>query len=263
MTEYSALTALAIQAALRAGSELKKGFEGALSIEHKSGKHNLVTQYDLISEEIITSMIEKTFPSHSILAEEGGEKNNHDEITWIIDPLDGTVNFAHGIPIFSISIAASIKEDILCGIVYQPLLSELFIAEKGKGATLNGRPLRVSSQKNFEEAFLATGFPYHVDTNPLGCIDHICAGLHLGLPIRRLGSAALDLCYTAAGRYDGYFEASLKPWDLAAGKLIVQEAGGNVSTYDGDKRRLYSDGSVLATNGHLHSRIIQFLKDRK
>jgi myo-inositol-1(or 4)-monophosphatase len=258
--ELHHFTTVAVQAALRAGEELKKGFCSPLSYTEKPGIHNFVTEYDKKSEEIITSMIEKAFPDHSILAEEGGETKKSSLITWIIDPLDGTSNFAHQIPAFCISIAAALEKDVLCGVVYQPITHELFIGQRGHGSTLNGRPLKVSHTRQLEKAFLATGFPYNLKEDPKGCIEHLASILHLGLPIRRLGSAALDLCYTAAGRFDAYWEVSLQPWDLAAGRVIVEEALGSVTSYDNQPIDIFNVGSVLATNGHLHPLIMPLLK---
>ena len=152
------------------------------------------------------------------------------DVTWIIDPLDGTVNFARNIPVFSVSIAAAIDQKIVCGVVYQPITQELFIAEKDKGAYLNGKQLFVSKVAQFDEALMSTGFPYNVDKNPLHCVEKFAQMQVKGVPIRRLGSAAIDLAYVAAGRYDVFWEVGLHPWDMAAGKLLVEEAGGTVSS---------------------------------
>lgn len=251
---------LAIQAALDAGEELKRGFSTAYSITSKPGKHNLVTYYDTLAEEIILSKIKKEFPDHSLLAEESGEESGSSTITWIVDPLDGTVNFAHNIPVFSVSIAATKGNDVLCGVVYHPITGELFVAQKNKGSFLNGKKLKVSQVAHLTDSFLATGFPYNLEENPHGCINQLNAVLHQGLPVRRLGSAALDLCYTAAGRFDAYWEVSLQPWDLAAGLLIVQEAGGSVTTYTGEPCLVKKAGSVVATNTLLHSSALKMLK---
>lgn len=261
-SDISPLSLLAIEAALQAGGELKKGFNTSYSISSKPGRHNLVTEYDTLAEEIILSKIKKEFPDHSLLAEESGEKISSSKITWIVDPLDGTVNFAHGIPIFSVSIAAAYENEILCGVVYNPITQELFTAQKNKGSFLNGKPLKVSATQSLQEAFLATGFPYNLEENPLGCIHQLMHALKQGLPVRRLGSAALDLSYTAAGRFDGYWEASLQPWDLAAGKLIVEEAGGKITDYAGKPCNSKEAGSVVASNGVLHVSMLQLLKEK-
>jgi myo-inositol-1(or 4)-monophosphatase len=260
MNHPSAFLSLAIQAALKSGELLKKGFGTRYQVSSKEGKQNLVTEYDKASEESIILTVQNHFPDHSFLAEETGSSGPSDSsVTWIIDPLDGTVNFAHHIPIFSISIAVAVEKRLLCGVVYQPMLNELFVAEKGKGAYLNGVPLRVSRCSQWDEAIMATGFPYNVDQNPLHCIDHFVELAKLGIPIRRLGSAAIDLAYVAAGRFDAYWEVSLHPWDMAAGKLLVEEAGGRVSHYDGSDHRIFCHETLLATNGALHQTMVEKL----
>jgi myo-inositol-1(or 4)-monophosphatase len=261
--DISQFSFVAIQAALRAGEELKRGFQTSYSITTKPGKHNLVTDYDTLAEEIILSMIHKEYPDHSVLAEESGEELKSSTVTWIVDPLDGTVNFAHNIPVFSVSIAAAIENEVVCGVVYQPITGELFVAEKNKGSFLNGQPLKVSSVSSLDDSFLATGFPYNLNENPLGCIEHLLSVLRKGLPVRRLGSAALDLSYLAAGRYDGYWEVSLQPWDMAAGKLIVEEAGGKITDYKGQALNVKRPSAVVATNGKLHHSILGMLKVEK
>lgn len=247
------LTVVAIQAALRSGEILKKGFGTSYEISLKPGNQNLVTAFDKASEETIMETIFHHFPNDGILAEESGSKPNSSPVLWIIDPLDGTVNFANNIPIFSISIAACIDNEVICGVIYQPIAGELFVAEKGKGAYLNGNLIHVSSKTSFERAILATGFPYNVDEDPLHCIETFAKMTQLGVPIRRMGSAAIDLAYVAAGRFDAYWEVSLQPWDLAAGKLLVEEAGGKVTHYDGSRRDVFSKDTILATNSYLHS----------
>ena len=230
--DISQFSFLSIQAALRAGDELKRGFQTSYSITTKPGKHNLVTYYDTLAEEIILSMIHKEFSDHSILAEESGESLKSGSVTWIIDPLDGTVNFAHNIPVFSVSIAAAVDNEVVCGVIYQPITGELFVAEKN-------------------------------NENPLGCIEHLLTVLKKGLPVRRLGSAALDLGYLAAGRYDGYWEVSLQPWDMAAGKLIVEEAGGKITDYQGKGLNVKKPSSVVASNRLLHDSILAMLKEEE
>jgi myo-inositol-1(or 4)-monophosphatase len=252
---------VATDCAMLAADELIEGFQTSYTITSKPGKHNLVTAYDKSSEYLITSRIKKEFPKHSILAEEGGLTDLSSDVTWVIDPLDGTVNFAHGIPIFSISIAVAVKGDIVCGVIYQPITKELFTAQKDQGSFLNGKRLQVSKTDTLENAILATGFPYNVNENPLRCIDQLSSILHKGLPVRRLGSAAIDLAYTAAGRFDAYWEASLEPWDIAAGQLILQEAGGSLTDYHGNNRDFQSKSSVLASNGLLHRQMKQVLQE--
>lgn len=248
----SHLTLIAIEAALLAGEILRQGFGTHFSISSKEGKHNLVTEYDHRSEKAIIDFLRQHVPSSSFLAEESGSSGKKEQILWIIDPLDGTVNFAHQIPCFAVSIAAQVEEKVLCGVVYQPMTHELFVAELGKGAFLNGQKLRVSSVKALEMAMLATGFPYDLAKNPFHCIDHFVDILKLGIPIRRLGAAAVDLAYTAAGRFEGFFEVELCPWDVAAGKLLIEEAGGRVTHWDGRPFDIYSRETVFASNGHIH-----------
>lgn len=259
----SDFTLVASLAALQAGDLLKKGFGTHFQIKNKEGKHNLVTEYDTASQDLIIGFIRKHFPSHHFLAEEEMTLDtiSSTEITWIIDPLDGTVNFAHGIPQFAISIAAALGKEILSGVIFLPMTQELFIAEKGRGAYLNGTPITVSSVKELEAAFVATGFPYDAHLNPLHCIDRFDKMVRLGLPIRRIGSAAMDLAYLAAGRFDAFWEVGLHPWDMAAGKLLVEEAGGKISHYDGSIHQVYGYLNLVATNSHLHPAMVQLLKE--
>jgi myo-inositol-1(or 4)-monophosphatase len=259
--QTSDLAMVAIQAALEAGDLLKKGFSTNFSVSNKEGKQNLVTEYDKASEKCIIESIKKRFPGHGFLAEESGDSGNaSSEIVWVIDPLDGTVNFAYGIPFFSVSIAAVQGDLPLAGVVYNPLLGELFFAEKGKGAYFNGKRMSVSNKTDLDKSLLATGFPYNVEKNPNSCIDHVTKVLSMGIPIRRLGSAALDLSYIACGRFDAYWEMGLHPWDIAAGKLLVEEAGGMVTHYDGSNRPINSSTNILATNKKLHGAMMNILR---
>jgi myo-inositol-1(or 4)-monophosphatase len=256
----SHLTLIAIEAALQAGDILKKGFGTHFSIATKSEKHDLVTEYDRLSEKNIIQFIRENVPSSNFLAEESGrvgEKNS--EILWIIDPLDGTVNFAHQIPVFAISIAAQRAGQIICGVIYQPMTQELFIAEQGLGSYLNGKRIHVTRTEALEDCFLSSGFPYNLAKNPLNCIEHFSDVLRLGIPIRRLGAAAVDLAYTAAGRFDGFFEIGLSPWDCAAGILLIEEAGGKVSHWKEKVFDLFAGQPILATNGLIHKKLAQVL----
>ena len=261
--QLSHITLIAIEAALGAGELLRQGFGGTFSISSKTGVHNLVTEYDHRAEEQIISFLQSEFPASEFLAEEsGGKSAPSSKLQWIIDPLDGTVNFAHGIPIFSVSIAARQENETLAGIVYQPITHELFVTQKKGGAFLNGSPIRVSNTSELKNGILATGFPYNLAENPGDCIGHFTDILKQGLPIRRLGSAAIDLCYVAAGRFDGFFEISLAPWDCAAGMLIVEEAGGRISHWDEEPFDIFSYSSILATNGRLHDALSKVLQQR-
>jgi myo-inositol-1(or 4)-monophosphatase len=250
----------AVQAALKSGKILKEGFGTHFKISNKEGRNNLVTEYDHLSEKTIIEHINQNYPDHTFLAEESGETglDKPGVVRWIVDPLDGTVNFAHSLPIFSISIAAELDGEILCGVVYHPMLDELFTAAKGKGAFLNGNPIQVSTTEYLYSSFLVTGFPYNVDKNPSNCVDTFVSIIKSGIPVRRLGSAALDLAYVAAGRFDGFWEINLNPWDVAAGILLVREAGGLVTQYNKAPYNLM-DKSILATNGRVHDESSQTL----
>ncbi len=251
---FSNITLIAIEAALVAGEVLRQGFGTQFSISSKEGVHNLVTEYDHLSEKTILDFVRQNVPGSHFLAEESGSTGpENNEWLWIVDPLDGTVNFAHQIPVFSVSIAAEKNGEVFCGVVFQPITHELFVAEKGQGAFLNGQKIKVSSIASLNKSILATGFPYNLSENPYRCIDHFVDILKLGIPIRRLGSAAIDLAYTAAGRMDGFFEVELGPWDCAAGKLLVEEAGGKVTRWDSKPFDIRSRGPIFASNGHIHS----------
>ncbi|MEY5131415.1 MAG: inositol-monophosphatase [Bacteroidota bacterium] len=244
----NALLQTAIDAAQKAGTVLKEGFGTDYTISSKSQIHDLVTEYDHKSEAIIIETIRSSFPNHQILTEESGHHASDGDITWIIDPLDGTVNFAHGIPIYCVSIAVKQGDAILYGVIYSPMTEEMFIAEKDQGATINGKPCKVTQQSSLPSAFLVTGFPYSVKENPGNCIEHFSHIVEMGIPIRRLGSAALDLAYVAAGRFDGFWEVALQPWDMAAGALLVKEAGGIIMDYSGNDIDFTKQSSIIAGN---------------
>lgn len=255
------VTPVAINCALEAGELLKKGFGTSFGIQSKEGNQNLVTDYDFRSQELILNRIRAHFPSHHLLSEEDPERQiNKQEVVWIVDPLDGTVNFAHSIPFFAVSIGVALAGQIIAGVVYNPLTNELFIAQKGLGATGNGRSLAVSKTARLRDALMATGFPYDVDKNPLHCIERLESMLKIGIPIRRLGVASLDLAYVAAGRFDAFWEVGLHAWDMAAGKLLIEEAGGRVSHYDGSSHRIFGYLPTVATNGYLHAQMVEQLK---
>lgn len=248
----------AIDAAQAAGTLLRENFNRAKTLRFKEGIHNIVTDSDIASEQLIIETIRSYFPDHAVLAEEGGEDATTSSYRWIIDPLDGTVNFAHGIPIFSVSIAVEFSGAVVVGVVYQPLLDELFTARRGGGAFLNGRAIEVSRCACLADAFLVTGFPYNIASFPEYRDWHFPALVRRGIPIRRLGSSALDLAYVAAGRFDAFWEVGLQPWDIAAGVLLVTEAGGRVSAYDGSPHQL-TTRTIVATNGSIHDEFIAFL----
>lgn len=253
------LLELAIDAALQAGELLRSGFASAKTISSKDGRHNLVTQYDLASEARIMEILRHRAPSSTILTEESGLHVGSADVVWVIDPLDGTVNFAHGIPIFCVSIAAVVSGEIIVGVIHQPLLNETFTAVRGEGCFVNGRRMSVTATEQLAESILVTGFPYNVEDNPHRCIDQFAQIVGKGLPVRRLGSAALDLAYVADGRFDGYWEVALHPWDMAAGVLMVTEAGGSVSHYGGRAFALGED-SIVATNARIHDQLVAALE---
>lgn len=252
-----------MEAALAAGDILRAGFGTSFQIQFKSGDHNLVTEYDHKAEEAIITFLQAQVPNSRFLAEESGlsgvETASSNAITWIIDPLDGTVNFAHQIPVFAVSIGAEKEGKLVSGVIYQPMTGELFVAEAGQGAFLNGKKIAVSPTPTLKQSILATGFPYNLAENPADCIDHFIDILKAGIPIRRMGAAAIDFAYTAAGRFDGHFEIGLSPWDCAAGKLLIEEAGGSITTWDGNPFDIRTTKTILATNSHIHQEAIQLL----
>jgi myo-inositol-1(or 4)-monophosphatase len=243
--------------AREAGALLMQYFDQGLKIEYK-GDADLVTAADRASEVLIRERVSKQFPSHDVLGEEQGLKDSGSEYRWYVDPLDGTTNFAHGYPVFAVSMGLEYRsrndEARIAGVVYDPTRDELFTAEKGKGALLNGKPIHVSKAAQLKECLVATGFPSHKrHKNPNIFFYHqITLKTH---GVRRAGSAALDLCNVACGRFDGFWEFNLNPWDTAAGVLIVEEAGGRASRFDGSPFELNSR-ETLASNGLLHDALV-------
>jgi myo-inositol-1(or 4)-monophosphatase len=233
-------------------------FNKDIKISRKKFYNDLVTEADKKSELKIIEILQNSFPEHHILSEEAGDINKGSEYVWIVDPLDGTVNYAHSLPIYSISIALEIRKEIVLGMVYNPVNDERFFAQKGEGALLNGKKIKVSPARFLKDALLVTGFPYGAVNNPDHCLDHFNNFLRHGIPVRRLGSAALDLCYVACGRFEGFWEVSLNPWDVAAGYLILNEAGGKISNFKGEKYSIYSK-QILATNTKIHKEMMEVL----
>jgi myo-inositol-1(or 4)-monophosphatase len=250
---------VAIESAKEAGRFLKLNLGKVKNIESKKEEINLVTEIDKGSEKKIIDFLKSRFPNHSILAEESGETNLGSDFKWIIDPLDGTTNYTHSFPVFCVSIALEFKGEVILGVVYDPNLDELFYAEKGKGAFLNGKRISVSKTDKLIKSMLATGFPYNVKENPDNCIEHFVNFLMEAQAIRRLGSAALDLVYVACGRLDGFWEVNLNPWDTAAGKIIVEEAGGKVTDFYGNDFNIYTKG-IVASNGLIHEQMLEVIK---
>jgi myo-inositol-1(or 4)-monophosphatase len=243
--------------AVEAGTLLKERLSDQHTVEYK-GEINLVTEADRLSEAILIERIGRRFPGHDIMTEESPETANGSAFRWIIDPLDGTTNYAHGYPVFCVSIALEVEGEVRLGAVYNPMLEELFTAQKDGGAFLNGRPLKVSSTTALNRALLATGFPYDLHADRNNNMNYFQTLAMTAQAIRRAGSAALDLAYVAAGRFDGFWELKLMPWDTAAGSLLVIEAGGMVTDFAGAALDLHSP-HILASNGLIHSDIAAIL----
>ncbi len=246
---------IAIKAARRGGRLLMQKFGKVLEVRHK-GAVDLVTDADRAAEVAIVEVLRGTFPRHDILAEESDYGRVESDYRWIIDPLDGTTNYAHGFPWFAVSIALEVRGEIKVGVVYNPFHQEMFVAEKGKGAFLNEIQIRVSPVKKLDEALLATGFPYDRKESPVNNFDHFVNFQMAAQGCRRAGAASLDLAYVAAGRLDGYWEMKLKPWDVAAGKLLVEEAGGRITDMGGAPFDIYGQ-ECLANNALIHDAMIQ------
>jgi len=245
--------------AIHAGAaEFLRFFNGSFTISHKEGVNNLVTEADHASDAAIQAVIRKNFPEHSILSEETAEKVSSTEFKWIIDPIDGTVNFANGIPICCISVALEQNGTVIMGAVYNPVLREFFFAQRGLGATLNDQPIHVSAASRVLTSCLVTGFPYTYINQPNGPLEVFGRLIREGVPVRRLGSAAIDLCWVAAGRFDGFYEHQLNAWDSAAGFLVVEEAGGRVTNLSGKPYSLYQPG-IVATNGRIHDELLEWI----
>ena len=242
---------VAVDAARAAGEILRSRVDSIREIRHKSAV-DIVTDVDVQSEHEVSARLLKAFPTHSILGEEGGARiGSEARYRWIVDPLDGTTNYAHGFPFFCVSIGLEVDGRMVLGVAYAPSLDELFVAEAGGGATVNDRPIRVSTTAELPQALLATGFPYDRAEFPRALKSFELLSLR-SQAVRRAGSAVLDLCYVACGRLDGYWEHHVRPWDLAAGSLMVVEAGGAVTATDGSDFSV-DGGQVLATNGVLHA----------
>lgn len=248
----------ALKIARAAGAYQKSKYNTSFQVEFKTSI-NLLTEVDKACEKLIVDAIHQTFPLHDILAEEGGGERKDSPFKWIIDPLDGTTNFAHGYPLFCVSIGLEYKGEILLGVVYEPLRDEMFHAVKGEGAFLNNQKIFVSKAASLGAALMGTGFAYNLREAIDNNLDHFQNIVMRAQGVRRDGVAAVDLCYVACGRYDGFWELNLFPWDTAAGLIMVQEAGGTVTRFDGSPYTPY-EKDILATNALFHDEMIGVLK---
>ncbi|MBW2022295.1 MAG: inositol monophosphatase [Deltaproteobacteria bacterium] len=249
---------IATTAAKAAGAILNERFGNVRHIV-KKGEIDLVTEADLKSESLILEILTKHFPQDNILSEEKGNQDHDSARTWLVDPLDGTTNFAHGFPFYCVSIALQAGQELVVGAVYNPYMKELFQAASGKGASLNGEPIHCSQTKAIGEALLGTGFPYDIHQRSEEVLDLFRRMVLVAQGVRRAGSAALDLCYVAAGRLDGFWEQSLKPWDTAAGSVILKEAGGVLSTYDGSQYSPY-ENTIVGSNPHIYDEMMSIIR---
>ncbi len=250
---------VAILAARAAGQLIRESFGKMQFTQFKRNAIDLVTETDRQAEALIVSILQRQFPEYGVLSEEGSSFQGSLQEFWIIDPLDGTTNYTHGYPMVAVSIALARQDEILLGVVYNPLADELFVAEKGRGATLNDHPIHVSSTSSLAESLLASGFPYDAWYSERDNTREWRQFLKRVTSLRSDGSAALDLCQVACGRLDGYWELDLDPWDMAAGSLIVQEAGGRVTDAQGEPFSPYRR-SIVASNGHIHYEMLEVLK---
>jgi len=260
--KFNKFTSVAETAAIAGAKVLKKYYLGKLNVEYK-GRIDPVSEADKNAQKAIIAVIKKAFPAHSIIAEEENLQDvKNKDYCWIIDPLDGTVNYIHGLPLFCVSIGLVHKNKVIAGVIYAPMINEMFIAQKGAGAYLNGKKISVSNIKEIVKSLAVTGFPYYVseckaDNN---IIDSFKTVVMNAQGVRRLGSAALDLAWVAAGRFEFFWEEGLKPWDVAAGALIVEEAGGKVTDYNGKNNYIFGE-NMLASNGAAHKKVLKLLND--
>lgn len=255
MSEY---LATALQAAKAAGEIIRENFHKKKKISFK-GKIDLVTNIDKNAEEIIVKILKKKYPLHNILTEETEfQQDKSVDFLWVIDPLDGTTNYVHGFPFVCTSIALQKNDETICGVVYNPIMNELFYSEKGRGSFCNNKPINVSNHKKLSESILATGFPYDIENDERNNLDNFNQLIKRCRGIRRPGAAALDLCYVAAGIFDGYWELELFPWDTAAGILILEEAGGKVTKFNDSIFSIF-DKEILASNGLVHTELVRIL----
>ena len=255
------LKQILIEATKAGAAELVRFFDKEFQVSNKEGVNNLVTEADHASEAAIIKVIRQHFPDHFILSEEVGELPQQSNYKWIIDPIDGTINFSKGIPLCCVSIGIEKDGKMILGAVYNPVMNEFFIAEKGAGAFLNDKRIQVSTQTEVLKSCLVTGFPYtylHTANGPLQVFERL---ITKGIPVRRLGSAAIDLCWVACGRFDGFYEHKLQAWDSAAGFLMVEEAGGKVTDFEGTYYSPYQP-HLVATNGTIHEELLKWINNQ-
>ncbi len=245
-----------IEATYAGAAIMKEYFGKQFTISNKEGINNLVTEVDHKSEQAIFSTIKQSFPDHYLMSEEAGEIVQESSYKWIIDPIDGTVNYANGIPICCVSIGIEKDGKMEMGAVYNPFINEFFFAQRGFGASLNNTKISVSTKTELIHSCLVTGFPYTYLDAPNGPLQVFEKFIRKGIPVRRLGSAAIDLCWVAAGRFDGFYEHKLQAWDSAAGFIIVEEAGGKVTDLNGNYYNPYKPG-LIATNGLIHDEVVK------
>lgn len=243
-----------------AGNLVKEGFYENFEIEYKGSESNLVTEIDKKSEKLIIDFIRKKYPDHAILAEESGEHETDSEFTWVIDPIDGTTNFAHGLPLFSVTIGVRKNGQTIAGTVYEVMRDEMYKTELGCGAYCNDTKISVSTKNTLPQSLLVTGFPYDIADNPNNALEIFSDFTRVARGIRRLGSAAIDFCYVARGVFDGFWEVNLHPWDMCAGVLLVQEAGGKTTDFSGNEFSLFGK-EVLSTNGRIHNDMIKTIEE--
>jgi myo-inositol-1(or 4)-monophosphatase len=248
-----------IKISKEAGSIIRNGFGTNLNIEFKTNETNLVTQIDKASEKLIKEVISEKYPTHGILAEESGETKNSSDYVWVVDPLDGTTNFAHSLPIFSVSIGVQKSGKTVAGVVYDVMQDIVYCAEQGSGAFANDKKISVSKNDNIGHSVLVTGFPYNLAENNESIFQKFEAFTRASRGMRRLGSAAIDFCYVAKGVFDGFWEVYLHPWDVCAGKFILEEAGGLVTGFEGEDIDIYSK-KILATNGLIHNTMVDIMR---
>jgi myo-inositol-1(or 4)-monophosphatase len=251
-------TSVAARAAVESGKILNNMFGGKTGIE-KKGEIDLLTEADILSENAVMEIINKNFPRDAILTEESGEHGRESDRLWIIDPLDGTTNFAHSFPFFSVCIALRVQDEMVLSVVYNPFMNEYFEARRGEGAFLNKNPIKVSKAEDLKDSLVGTGFSYSVYKDPtraMGLLQNMIMSVQ---GVRRPGAASVDLCYVASGRLDGFWEEGLQPWDTAAGSLIVKEAGGIVSDFEGEEYSPFQK-SIVAANPHIYPKMLDILR---